>query len=100
MSALLVTGDAGHVLLDTGLSQSAPLIDANIRKLGFKTEDIKLIVNSHAHYDHLDRWIAGGSGPVPAVGATWGGAGPHITCGPTRSCGPSRRAKTSIWKSR
>ena len=52
LSALLVTGDAGHVLLDAGLSQSAPLIDANIRKLGFKTEDVKLIVISHGHFDH------------------------------------------------
>ena len=52
LSAVLVTGDAGHVLLDGGLSQSAPLIDANIRKLGFKTEDIRLILVSHGHFDH------------------------------------------------
>ncbi|HET9866829.1 MAG TPA: subclass B3 metallo-beta-lactamase [Nitrospira sp.] len=52
LSALLVTGDAGHVLLDAGLTQSAPLIDANIRKLGFKTEDVKLILVSHGHFDH------------------------------------------------
>jgi metallo-beta-lactamase class B len=48
----LIVGDAGLVLLDGGLEQSAALIDANIRKLGFKTEDVKLIVNSHGHYDH------------------------------------------------
>lgn len=52
LSALLITGDAGHILLDAGLSQSAPLIDANIRKLGFKTEDIKTIAVSHGHFDH------------------------------------------------
>jgi metallo-beta-lactamase class B len=52
LSALLVTGDAGHVLLDGALPESAPLIDANIRKLGFKTEDIKLILVSHGHFDH------------------------------------------------
>ena len=52
LSAILITSDRGHILLDGGLSQSAPVIDANIRKLGFKTEDVKLIVNSHAHYDH------------------------------------------------
>ncbi|MDP2322163.1 MAG: subclass B3 metallo-beta-lactamase [Acidobacteriota bacterium] len=52
LSALLVTGEAGHILLDGGLSQSAPLIEASIRKLGFKLEDVKLILNSHAHYDH------------------------------------------------
>ena len=40
------------MLLDGGLKQSAPLIDANIRKLGFKTEDVKLIVVSHGHFDH------------------------------------------------
>ena len=52
LSAILITSDRGHILLDGGLSQSAPVIDANIRTLGFKTEDVKLIVNSHAHYDH------------------------------------------------
>lgn len=52
LSALLITGDQGLVLLDGGLPQSAPLIDANIRALGFRTEDVRVIVNSHAHYDH------------------------------------------------
>ena len=52
VSAVLVTNGQGSILLDGGLPQTAPLIDANIRKLGFRTDDIKLIVNSHAHYDH------------------------------------------------
>jgi metallo-beta-lactamase class B len=52
LSALLVTGPQGHVLLDAALPQSAPQIAANIRALGFKVEDIALIVNSHPHYDH------------------------------------------------
>jgi metallo-beta-lactamase class B len=52
LSAVLVASDKGLILLDGGLPQSAPLIDANIRKLGFRTEDVRLIVNSHAHYDH------------------------------------------------
>jgi metallo-beta-lactamase class B len=52
LSAILITSDAGHVLLDGGLAQSAALIDRNIRRLGLRTEDIRLIVNSHAHYDH------------------------------------------------
>lgn len=52
LSAVLVTSDAGHILLDAGLPQSAPVIDAHIRALGFKTQDVKLIVNSHAHFDH------------------------------------------------
>ena len=52
LSSLLITSPQGHILLDGGLTQSAPLIEANIRKLGFKLEDVKLILNSHAHYDH------------------------------------------------
>jgi len=52
LSAILIAGDAGLILLDGGLEQSAAVIDANIRKLGFKTQDITLIVNSHGHYDH------------------------------------------------
>jgi metallo-beta-lactamase class B len=52
LSAILIAGDAGLVLLDGGLAQSAAVIDANIRKLGFRTQDVKLIVNSHGHYDH------------------------------------------------
>jgi metallo-beta-lactamase class B len=52
ISAVLITNGGGSILLDGGLPQSAPIIDANIRRLGFRTEDIRLIVNSHAHYDH------------------------------------------------
>lgn len=52
LSAILIAGDAGHILLDGGLEQSAALIHANIHKLGFKTSDVALIVNSHGHYDH------------------------------------------------
>jgi metallo-beta-lactamase class B len=53
LSAALVTSDAGHILLDGALPQSAPLIDRGIRELGFRSADIRLIVTSHAHYDHV-----------------------------------------------
>lgn len=52
LSALLIASSDGLILLDGGLPQSAAPIDASIRKLGFRTEDIRLIVNSHAHFDH------------------------------------------------
>ncbi len=52
LSAVLVTTDDGHILFDGGLPQSAPVIDDNIRALGFKTEDVRFIANSHAHFDH------------------------------------------------
>jgi metallo-beta-lactamase class B len=52
LSALLVTSSSGHVLIDGGLPTSAPHILANIRAAGFDPRDVKLILNSHAHYDH------------------------------------------------
>jgi len=52
LSAILITSKDGHVLLDGGLPQSAAIIDENIRSLGFRTADIRLIGNSHAHFDH------------------------------------------------
>jgi metallo-beta-lactamase class B len=52
LSSVLIHGDKGSILLDGDLPQSAPEIEAHIRQLGFKVEDIKLILNSHAHFDH------------------------------------------------
>ena len=52
LSSILIASDEGLILLDGALPQSAPLIAANIRKLGFRVEDIRLIVNSHTHFDH------------------------------------------------
>lgn len=52
LSAILITSPQGHVLLDGAVPESAPFIEKNIRALGFKVEDIKLILNSHAHIDH------------------------------------------------
>jgi metallo-beta-lactamase class B len=53
LSSVLITSDEGHILIDGALTQSAPLIAANIEKLGFKLSDVKLIATSHAHYDHV-----------------------------------------------
>ena len=52
LSSVLITGPQGHILIDGALPQSAALIEANIKALGFKIQDVKLIVNSHAHWDH------------------------------------------------
>ena len=52
LSAILVTGPRGHVLLDAALPQSAAQIRANIETLGFRVRDVKWILNSHAHFDH------------------------------------------------
>ena len=52
LGAILITSPQGHVLIDGGLPQSAPIIRANVESLGFHMRDVKLILNSHAHYDH------------------------------------------------
>jgi metallo-beta-lactamase class B len=52
LSSILIASDEALILLDAALPQSAPLIATNIRKLGFRVEDIRLIVNTHTHFDH------------------------------------------------
>ncbi|MFT4256882.1 MAG: subclass B3 metallo-beta-lactamase [Pseudoxanthomonas sp.] len=52
ISAILVTGKRGHVLIDGATEPAGPLIAANIEALGFKLKDVKFIVNSHEHFDH------------------------------------------------
>jgi metallo-beta-lactamase class B len=52
LSAYLITGPRGHVLIDGALPESAPLIAANIRKLGFKLTDVKYLLSNHSHVDH------------------------------------------------
>jgi len=52
ISALLVTSEEGHILIDGGTAKGGALILANIRALGFKPEDVRAIVFSHEHFDH------------------------------------------------
>jgi len=52
LSAVLITSPQGHILIDGGSEKSAPQIVRNMRQLGFKVEDIRFILNSHAHADH------------------------------------------------
>ncbi len=52
LSSILITSPRGDVVIDGGLSENAPLILAHIRALGFRVEDVKLVLNTHAHYDH------------------------------------------------
>ncbi len=53
ISAILITGKDGHVLIDAGTDKGADLIAANIRRLGFKLQDVKFLLHSHEHIDHV-----------------------------------------------
>lgn len=50
---LLVASGEGHVLLDSGPAEAAPLVMANIRALGFAADDVEWILTSHEHHDHV-----------------------------------------------
>jgi metallo-beta-lactamase class B len=52
-TAFLIATPAGHILIDTTYADSAPLVMDSIRALGFRLEDVKIILSSHAHLDHV-----------------------------------------------
>jgi metallo-beta-lactamase class B len=52
IAAYIIKTSQGLILLDTALPESTGMIKANIAKLGFRLADIKIILNSHAHFDH------------------------------------------------
>ncbi len=52
LGAFLFITWEGLILMNTGMPSSGPMMVASIRKLGFKHEDIKLMINGHAHADH------------------------------------------------
>ncbi|NUO76658.1 MAG: subclass B3 metallo-beta-lactamase [Lysobacter sp.] len=53
LSAVLVKTDAGAVLIDTGLPQAGDMLLQRMRELGVQPSDLKLILHSHAHIDHI-----------------------------------------------
>jgi len=52
LSSVLITSPSGHILIDGTLEENAAMIAGHVRKLGFRVEDIKYILSSHAHSDH------------------------------------------------
>jgi metallo-beta-lactamase class B len=53
ISSILIVGDEGDVLIDGGTEQDADVIADNIRDLGFRLTDIRYILTSHEHFDHV-----------------------------------------------
>src|SRR5947208_5369944 len=52
VTSYLIATPKGHILIDGGFAETAPMILRNVEKLGFQTADIRILLNSHAHYDH------------------------------------------------
>ena len=51
ITSYLIVTPSGDILLDGGFAETAPQIEANIRALGFKLADVKILLNSHGHLD-------------------------------------------------
>lgn len=84
ISAILITGSAGHVLIDGGTEAGAEIIAANIRGLGFRLRDIKLLLHSHEHFDHV-----GGTARLQQLsGATLVASAPAARVFATGAAGP------------
>lgn len=58
LACYLITTPKGHILINTGTAQSAGLIRKSIEQLGFKFNDIKILLATHAHYDHVGAMAA------------------------------------------
>ena len=58
LACYLITTPQGHILINTGLAASKMQIKKNIETLGFQFADIKILLNTQAHYDHLGAMAA------------------------------------------
>ena len=53
VSSYLITTPAGHILIDTGFEDTVPIVRQGVEQLGFHLADIKILLSSHAHIDHV-----------------------------------------------
>ena len=54
LASFLITTDAGHILVNTDFERNVPTLKDSVEKLGFKFTEIKLIIGSHEHADHME----------------------------------------------
>jgi metallo-beta-lactamase class B len=67
LANFLITTPQGHILINSDLPANVPLIKASVERLGFKFSDIKILLISHAHWDH----DAGSAAVKAATGASY-----------------------------
>ena len=53
IAAILITGTDGHILIDAGTEKGAGLVANNIRSLGFVLPEVRILLHSHEHHDHV-----------------------------------------------
>jgi metallo-beta-lactamase class B len=67
LASYLVATPKGHILINSDLEASVPLLQDSVAKLGFKFADVKVLLISHAHWDH----DAGSAAVIKATGAKY-----------------------------
>ena len=87
LGVFLITSDEGHILINTALEDSVPLIQRNIEAVGFRLDDVKILLTMQAHWDHTaalaeikqmtgaEMWATAGDAPVLEDG---GFSDPHF----------------------
>src|SRR5205085_911325 len=53
LSTYLITTPQGHILINTGVGDTAQQIKASVEQLGFKLSDVKILSSTHGHFDHV-----------------------------------------------
>ena len=53
LATFLITTSEGHILINSGFERTVPLIQKSVESLGFKMTDVKILLASHAHSDHV-----------------------------------------------
>src|SRR5438132_9947658 len=53
LATYLITTPKGHILINSGFERTVPLIRKSVESLGFKMTDVKILLASHAHSDHV-----------------------------------------------
>jgi metallo-beta-lactamase class B len=58
IGSYLIATPAGHVVIDAGYESTVPIVESNIRTLGFKVDEVRYLLNTQAHYDHAAGFAA------------------------------------------
>jgi len=53
LASYLITTPDGHILINTGVAGSAPMIRSSMESLGFRFADIRILLATHGHWDHV-----------------------------------------------
>jgi metallo-beta-lactamase class B len=54
LGSFLITTEAGHILVNTDFERNVATLQDSVEKLGFKFTDVKIIIGSHEHADHME----------------------------------------------